>query len=616
MLRRALALLLAAVLGCGDGAAPIDAAPPDTGRGTGCRPGDCPEGEICLAGVCVDPLEDRDRDGLSVTVDCDDGDAAVGLTAEPRPCTNSCRRGTETCVMGVWQECDCEDDCPAGAVRDAPCGRCGSRRQLCEDGVWVDEGECEGEPPEACEPGEVDSAGPPCGRCGHFERSCLSSCGWESWTTCVDVAECAPGDTDDEFMPCGDGMCGSERVRSRTCDDECRWPEFPPFPDECLAGGCVELDEEREEQACGRCGSGHQARTRVCPPSCAWGAWGAWGACDGETGCEPGEPSTDAQPCGDCDTGHQERSRACTSACAWGAWGAWSACADVTGCTPGIPDVAREGCGACGSGTRARTRECDASCGWGAWGSWSACSGAVGCVPLDTEVDAISCGACGDYQERTRTCDAACAWGSWGAYGPCIGGGGGVCEPFALDTQARTCGNCGTQGRTRACEESCTWASWSAWGTCGGGGACAPGTTDAPDVQPCGPCGNGTRSRLRTCDSGCAWGSWGAWGACAGARTCAPDEVEEESAGCGLCGFGERVRTRTCDAACQWGSWGSYGECEGDVQCIDPCGFFCPGATARVVSGCAAGTSTHICTCSPSGSWTSCGPCSGPPLCT
>lgn len=629
--RRGAAVFVAVAAGsiaCGGGGGPrepVDADVSDAEPGAeACLPGDCPDGQLCVHGACVDPLVDRDRDGIGETVDCDDDDPAVGLFGGPRPCTTSCSDGVETCALGVW-ECACEDECAEGELRDLPCGACGRRPQRCAAGRWVDDGPCADEVVEGCEPGAIDEApGPACGRCGRFERrSCRADCSWESWSVCGHEGDCSPTEREEEFTPCTSTTCGSERVRVRECDAACGWEAWSD-PSECLAGGCTEGAVEEESQACGTCGAGLQSRSRTCPAACSWGSWGSWSACEeGSVECLPSESDVDAEPCGACAGGVRERVRFCDGTCRFGSYGDWGPCEGATGCSPGSTDLARAPCGPCGSGAQTRARLCEEGCAWGGWGTWSACLLETGCVPGATDTEDAACGGCGEgTRSRARECDASCAWGAWGAYGACSGGGG--CDLGDTQLQAQACGACGARDRRRSCGSGCAWGSWSAWGACTGEGACVPGTGDAPRARSCGRCDSGTQTSARVCEASCAWGAWGAWGACTGELGCAPGATDSGERACPVpgfdemmgCGLGTTSRTRSCDASCAWGSWSDWGACAGDIVCTDPCTTACPGETRAIVSGCAGGggggggaVTMRSCTCSAAGTWVSCGAC-------
>lgn len=145
----------------------------------------------------------------------------------------------------------------------------------------------------------------------------------------------------------------------------------------------------------------------------------------------------------------------------------------------------------------------------------------------------------GGIQVKEQSC-----WGSYGAsttnYASSYFTGGFitkagqvVCRPG--DSQARSCGNCGTQ--SRGCGSD---GAWGGWGTCSSEGVCAPG---ALEEKSCGDCGVSKRS----CSASCQWNEFAACqsapGAGVDAGTCATGEL-------GACGVGERRCTEglfTCE---------------------------------------------------------------------
>jgi hypothetical protein len=242
-----------------DGAAGIDG-----GATTGCTPA-CGAGEVCVDGRCVTQTTDLDEDGTPAATDCDDSDPEVGRQAQ-RLCTSRCGEGLIECTDGVWTECDAPTECACAIgdpPRDVPCGRCGTQRQVCTGGAWVDEGTCTGEG--VCMPDAIETRTAPCGACGEGTqvetRRCSASCGWGEWTsgTCMTSATCSPGATD------------------------------------------------REERACGTTCGGTQSRTRTCSSStCTWGTWSGWSACPTCPTCGDGVcgGTETCSTCSDCQYGH------------------------------------------------------------------------------------------------------------------------------------------------------------------------------------------------------------------------------------------------------------------------------------------------------------------------
>ncbi len=272
----------------------------------------CETGQSCVDGSCQTGV-DLDGDGVLADVDCDDLDLAVGRTSE-RSCTSSCGTGVSRCTDGVWADCTAPTTCdcaPGSPPRMIPCMHCGLQRQVCDAGLWHDDGTCTDGGP--CSLGEGQSGGA-CGNCGTLSRACMADCTWGPWD----------------------------------CTGE---------------GSCVAGTMETSMQACGTCGTGTQSRTRTCSAtSCEWDAWGAWGTCmgGGSGACTPGQMETGMQACGNCGTGTQTRTRSCDVAagCAWGAWSAYGACSGGGACAPGATR-------ACASGDRCGVERCSGSCTWG-----------------------------------------------------------------------------------------------------------------------------------------------------------------------------------------------------------------------------------------------------------
>ena len=146
----------------------------------------------------------------------------------------------------------------------------------------------------------------------------------------------------------------------------------------------------------------------------------------------------------------------------------------------------------------------------------------------------------------------------WGGYGGAVTGyassyftGGFItkagqvaCSPG--DSQARSCGNCGTQ--SRGCS---TDGAWGGWGACSSEGVCAPG---AMEEKTCGDCGVSKRS----CSASCQWATYAACqsatAAAADAGTCATGKRGACGVGAQRCTLGlftcEQVTTpsaETCD---------------------------------------------------------------------
>ncbi len=247
-------------------AAGIDGGSRDGGMPpVGCSP-PCAAGEVCRDGTCVPETIDLDGDGVPADRDCDDADSEVGTTAQ-RLCTTRCGEGLTDCAEGVWTECSAPTECSCelgAAPRDVPCGACGTQRQVCDAGEWVNEGGCAGEG--VCAPDTVETRSVPCGACGEGTqvetRRCSTSCTFGVWArsgSCTTSATCAPGATD------------------------------------------------REERACSTTCGGTQSRTRTCSSStCTWGTWSRWTACPSCPTCGDGVcgGTETCSTCADCQYGH------------------------------------------------------------------------------------------------------------------------------------------------------------------------------------------------------------------------------------------------------------------------------------------------------------------------
>lgn len=306
--------------------------------------------------------DDVDMDGVTSEVDCDDSSASVGRMAE-RPCSSACADGVERCTDGTWAACTAPTscDCTDGvAPRTVPCMHCGTQRQVCDGGVWRDEGTCVGGGP--CSMGEVQMGGM-CGRCGTQARTCDITCNWGAWA-CTEEGECAVGAM------------------------------------------------ETESGSCGACGTGTNSRSRTCGATCSWGAWGAFGTCSGGTSgeCTPGMVDTETRACpGGC--ANQTRTRTCaTGSCTWGGFGGWSSCPT---CGPVC------GNGTCESGESCTS--CGSDCGYGHGGSGSAGGSSCGGVPAETWRCVSSASPCGgtvsqvcrggvwvNFNCNPRACSACC----------------------------------------------------------------------------------------------------------------------------------------------------------------------------------------------------------------
>jgi hypothetical protein len=175
-------------------------------------------------------------------------------------------------------------------------------------------------------------------------------------------AECEPGTSETQMLPCGLCNTGTQRA-TRSCGADCRWGAPKPSG-QCtnVTASCEPGDEQPESRGC-ECGR-TQSRTNTCSDSCTW-VEGAWGECDlSGIACSPGDtmPETRACECGRT----QSRTNTCSDSCTWGA-GAWGECnLDGVQCKPGETQMQTVACASCG--TRVQQRSCAAnSCTWGDW---------------------------------------------------------------------------------------------------------------------------------------------------------------------------------------------------------------------------------------------------------
>lgn len=130
-------------------------------------------------------------------------------------------------------------------------------------------------------------------------------------------AECEPGTSETQMLPCGLCNTGTQRA-TRSCGADCRWGAPKPSG-QCtnVTAACEPGDEEPEARDC-ECGR-MQSRTNICSDSCTW-VEGAWGECDlADVQCKPGETQMQTVACDSCGTRVQQRSCAANS-CTWGDW--------------------------------------------------------------------------------------------------------------------------------------------------------------------------------------------------------------------------------------------------------------------------------------------------------
>ena len=300
--------------------------------------------------------DDIDGDSALSSMDCNDGNAAIGPGA------------VETCD-GVDNNCNGEvdetDDCDDGDLCNG--------LETCVDGECTapDAPDCEDENPctiDTCESlaGCLNEAAPDSTPCAAEPQwQCMSG-------ECVCVPDC-------ENKACGDNGCGGD----------CGTCEPPLLCKEGLCESCGGEDAEceagaTEDAVCGMCGT----KTRTCNDQCEWDGYGP---CENEKTCMPG--SKEQASCGNCGT----MSRTCTDQCEWGGYGS---CNDQGVCSPGQTTSAS--CGCCSSRKGTCTNQCQ-------WGNWSSCSGGGECCPGKGQWQ--YCGVCGT---QSRWCSGSgCSWGAW-----------------------------------------------------------------------------------------------------------------------------------------------------------------------------------------------------------
>jgi hypothetical protein len=296
----------------------------DDGCGGSC--GECVEGEDCMSGVCLAPL---DGPGCVPTVDGEGAGVAGcgGCDCEACVCEMDpfcC--GNDEAGSGYWDSI-CVAECTecGSCLPEAECGNalcepsedCGTCAEdctcapgwTCEDAVCVDPGGCVG-----------DCEGKECGSDG-----CGGSCG-----ACEDGFVCGGGDT------CVEDTCEADCVGKDCGDDGC-------------GGSCGECADGEECSMAGLCGE-------ICVPDCEGKECGDDG-CEGSCGvCDAGE-CTDGvcMAAEECGNGTVEGDEVCEADgdCADGE--ICTDCACVAGCTPACDgkecgdDGCGGSCGACGA---------------------------------------------------------------------------------------------------------------------------------------------------------------------------------------------------------------------------------------------------------------------------
>lgn len=275
-------------------------------RACGSDMGDCSKGQQTCSnlqwGPCVGEVAPKATDT------CEDGNDANcdgtpnagcqcinGTTKECGSAVGNCKKGTQTCVNGVWAV-DCVGQVVA-RTQDS-CNTAG------------DDANCDGVPNEGCSctAGQTQD----CGNCGTL--TCQSDGTWS--TQCMGAGACKAGDVETDSVACGN--CGSQS-RRRTCSSQCGWGAWETVGT-CLGSGPCKVGDpdDTRSTACGNCNSGQQQQKRSCTAQCTWPTtWTNVGSCTGQ-GCAPNAKRAETSvTCGYCG-GTQERESTCSAQCTWG----------------------------------------------------------------------------------------------------------------------------------------------------------------------------------------------------------------------------------------------------------------------------------------------------------
>lgn len=168
--------------------------------------------------------DDMDMDGVVTSMDCDDTDPEVGLTAT-RPCSSVCGEGIERCIAGEWDACSVATEC------------------LC------------------AVPGETRTAPTPCARCGRGTETCSAGNRWEL-TSCTDMGVCEVGATETAYAE----TC---LATNRTCAADCTWGDWVdrfPMRDCNVPNSCTCYSEDNCFPCLDDCTEGRSGtRAEVCP---------------------------------------------------------------------------------------------------------------------------------------------------------------------------------------------------------------------------------------------------------------------------------------------------------------------------------------------------------------
>jgi len=120
-----------------------------------------------------------------------------------------------------------------GETRVADCGRCGTRSERCEGGVWIGASECLGQG--ECAVAAVDEQ--TTAMCVTQQRLCDATCSWGAWEDVTTGGECQPGEV--QVVP----RTGCTNQIVERCADTCSWePQYAEGCGPCGAPPRTDLD--------------------------------------------------------------------------------------------------------------------------------------------------------------------------------------------------------------------------------------------------------------------------------------------------------------------------------------------------------------------------------------
>ena len=318
-----------------------------------------PDGKILCsdADECPSGFTCRTRDAADGERFCFANAAAEPADSGPQPSTSGAAVGGHEAATGTSEVAPVTDGGPTTTTAGSSGSSDTSASEAAGSGSPANEGDASFDPMDAAVAGHG-------GNGGHGEEAGMAT---GDAGHCDDAtAECDPGTSETQMLPCGSCNTGVQRAQ-RSCGTDCRWGTPEPSG-QCtnVTAACEPGDEKPESRGCA-CGR-TQSRTLTCSDSCTW-VEGAWGECDlSGVECLPGDtmPETQACECGRT----QSRTMTCSDSCTW-TGGAWGEC-DLAGvqCKPGQTQMQTVACASCG--TRVQQRSCAAnSCTWGGWSDLS-----------------------------------------------------------------------------------------------------------------------------------------------------------------------------------------------------------------------------------------------------